>query len=91
MSLTTRIKAASSQIFRRSNPDRHPLDFAGPKLLRAFAESVPDPFFIEIGSNDGDQHDHLRPFILERGWSGIMVEPVDYVFRRLAAELRGLR
>lgn len=63
---------------------------AGPRLLRAFADSHPEAFFIEIGANDGAQHDHLRPFILERGWSGIMVEPVPYVFERLQRNYRGL-
>lgn len=56
---------------------------AGPRLIRAFADAYPDPFFIEIGSNDGEQHDHLRPFIVSRPWSGILVEPVPYVFDRL--------
>jgi FkbM family methyltransferase len=58
---------------------------AGRKLLRAFAEAYPEAFFVEIGANDGDQHDHLRPFILSRAWAGIMVEPVPYVFERLEA------
>lgn len=56
---------------------------AGPKLVRAFAEAHPRAVFVEIGSNDGAQHDHLRPFILGRPWSGVMVEPVPYVFDRL--------
>ena len=56
---------------------------AGPRLLEAFAASYPKAFFVEIGSNDGDQHDHLRPLILSRPWRGIMVEPVPYVFERL--------
>jgi len=56
---------------------------AGPRLLALFAADHPDAFFIEIGSNDGEQHDHLRPFILAGGWSGILVEPVPYIFERL--------
>jgi FkbM family methyltransferase len=56
---------------------------AGPRLIRVFAETHPDAFFIEIGSNDGVQHDYLRPFIVDRPWSGVMVEPVPYVFERL--------
>lgn len=56
---------------------------AGPRLIRAFADAYPEAFFIEVGSNDGEQHDHLRPFILELPWEGIMVEPVPYVFERL--------
>jgi FkbM family methyltransferase len=56
---------------------------AGPRLLRAFAAAYPDAYFVEIGSNDGEQHDHLRPLILAHPWRGIMVEPVPYVFERL--------
>ncbi len=56
---------------------------AAPRLLRAFADAHPDAFFVEIGSNDGEQHDHLRPFIVGRSWRGIMVEPVPHVFERL--------
>jgi FkbM family methyltransferase len=56
---------------------------AGPKLLRAFAEVYPNAEFVEIGANDGEHHDHLRPFIRSRSWSGVMVEPVPYVFERL--------
>jgi FkbM family methyltransferase len=56
---------------------------AGPRLLRAFGAAYPGAFFIEIGSNDGEQHDHLRPLILSLDWRGLMVEPVPYVFERL--------
>jgi FkbM family methyltransferase len=56
---------------------------SGPKLLREFAEVYPEAFFIEIGSNDGDQHDHLRDFNQSRSGSGLMVEPVPNVFERL--------
>lgn len=62
---------------------------AGPELLAAFADAYPDAFFVEIGANDGEKHDHLRPFILTRSWSGIMVEPVPYVFARLQTNYRG--
>jgi FkbM family methyltransferase len=56
---------------------------AGPKVLEAFAEAYPEAFFVEIGSNDGEKHDHLRPLILSRSWRGVMVEPVPYVFAGL--------
>ena len=58
-------------------------NMAGPKLLEAFAAAYPEAFFVEIGANDGEQHDHLRPLILAHPWTGIMVEPVPYVFERL--------
>jgi FkbM family methyltransferase len=62
---------------------------AGPKLLRAFAETYPEAFFVEVGANDGEQHDHLRPFLTAGRWRGIMVEPVPYVFERLRANYAG--
>jgi FkbM family methyltransferase len=56
---------------------------AGPRIIRAFAETNPAAFFVEIGANDGEQHDHLRPILERWPWRGIMVEPVPYVFERL--------
>ena len=58
---------------------------AGARLLRAFAATHPDAVFAEIGANDGESHDHLRPHIRARNWRGVMVEPVPYVFERLRA------
>ena len=68
---------------RRAQDRRRRRRLAGPRLLRAFAAAYPDAFFIEIGSNDGEQHDHLRPLIRSQAWTGVMVEPVPYVFDRL--------
>jgi FkbM family methyltransferase len=62
---------------------RHRARLAGPKLLRAFAHAFPKAVFVEIGANDGEHHDHLRPIILRCPWQGIMVEPVPEVFARL--------
>jgi FkbM family methyltransferase len=58
---------------------------AGPRLLREFAAAYPDATFAEIGANDGEQHDFLRPLVLEGRWRGVVVEPVPYVFERLEA------
>jgi FkbM family methyltransferase len=62
----------------------------GPRLLEAFADAFPRAFFIEIGANDGVEDDHLRPFIVENEWSGIMVEPVPHLFERLRRNYAGL-
>lgn len=56
---------------------------AGPRIMKAFAESFPEAVFVEIGANDGEQEDHLRALILTQAWRGVMVEPVPYVFKRL--------
>jgi len=52
-------------------------------LLETFARVHQDPFFVQIGSHDGQQQDHLRDLIVQHNWTGIMVEPVPYVFERL--------
>jgi FkbM family methyltransferase len=56
---------------------------AGRRLLRAFARSYPDAFFIQIGANDGVEHDPLASLLESTSWSGILVEPVPEVFERL--------
>ena len=63
---------------------------AGPKLIRAFARACPQAVFVEVGANDGEKNAHLRPHILGRGWRGVLVEPVPYVFARLRANYAGV-
>ena len=41
--------------------------------------------FVQVGANDGLFGDPLRPYILSRGWSGILIEPQIDVFARLKA------
>lgn len=57
----------------------------GPRIMRRFGRLFPQAVFIQVGSNDGDQLDHLQRAILSGKWHGIMVEPVPYVFERLKA------
>lgn len=40
-------------------------------------------FFIKIGANDGLRSDPIAALIKQYRWSGIMVEPVKYLFERL--------
>lgn len=39
--------------------------------------------FVQIGANDGVFGDPLRPYVLTRGWRGVLVEPQFDVFERL--------
>lgn len=59
---------------------------AGRRLLGAFGDAYPEAVFVEVGSNDGEQHDHLRPLIASLAWRGVMIEPVPFVFERLRAK-----
>jgi FkbM family methyltransferase len=56
--------------------------------LKSLAQRNEPIFFINIGANDGLAGDPLREFIVTRKWSGILVEPVDYVFQRLTKAYR---
>jgi FkbM family methyltransferase len=76
-------------VFQAARRRRLERRMAGPRLLRAFAEEYPTATFVEIGANDGEQHDLLRPFVLAGGWRGVVVEPVPYVFERLARNYAG--
>jgi len=58
------------------------------RVISEFARCFPSAFFVQVGSNDGMKLDPLRPHILARRWSGIMIEPLPYVFEQLAAEYR---
>jgi FkbM family methyltransferase len=62
---------------------------AASQILRAFADVYPKAVFIEIGANDGVQHDHLRPFILSFPWRGVLVEPLPWVFEHLRGNYQG--
>jgi FkbM family methyltransferase len=46
--------------------------------------------FVEIGAHDGTQGDLLRPFILARPWTGVMVEPLPHLFERLRRNYAGI-
>lgn len=39
--------------------------------------------FVQVGANDGLYDDPLRPFVLKRGWQGILVEPQPLIFEKL--------
>ena len=55
------------------------------RVIAEFARLFPSAFFVQVGSNDGLKLDPLRPHILDRQWSGIMIEPLPYVFQQLSA------
>ena len=59
------------------------VELVGPKFLADFAAARPSATFVEIGAPDGAWSDQLRSFILDREWTGVMVEPVPYLSERL--------
>jgi FkbM family methyltransferase len=53
------------------------------RVIFEYARTHPDATFVQVGANDGLQRDPLRPYIVACNWSGILIEPVPYVFARL--------
>jgi FkbM family methyltransferase len=59
------------------------------QVLAEFGRAHPNAVFVQIGANDGQQRDPLQRNVARRAWSGVMVEPVPYVFERLEAKYSG--
>lgn len=62
---------------------------AGPKVLAAFAEEVPEALFVEIGANDGKMMDPLRATVLATRWRGWLIEPVPELHAELERNYAG--
>lgn len=61
---------------------RHLERFRSP-IEHWLAKLPQDASFIQIGSNDGTQGDPLRDFIVNRNWTGALVEPIPFLFAKL--------
>lgn len=79
---------AARWVYRHVSPD--PPERPIGQLLAAFAERHPAAVFVQVGAHDGTQLDPLREEILRRSWTGVLVEPVPYVFARLERNYAGV-
>jgi FkbM family methyltransferase len=57
------------------------------RLLEAIANDRSVVFFVAIGANDAAAGDPVRDCVDRRGWRGVYVEPVPYLFDRLKKNL----
>jgi len=74
-----------NRFFRRRSIEFSPVQ---EKILRAM-QPKKSIRFIQIGSNDGVQGDPLFRLInADSRWTGVFVEPVDYLFQRLRMNYR---
>ncbi len=62
----------------------HPAAGTLSAFLDDFSKNNKNIFFIQVGSNDGIQHDPLSKFIKRDHWQGIMIEPQKEAFRHLS-------
>jgi len=61
------------------------LDLAVQDLVRR----VPAVVFVQIGAHDGKTFDPIRPYVLQYGWTGVVVEPQPRIFGQLQANYAG--
>jgi FkbM family methyltransferase len=60
-------------------------------ILRAHAPpAAPGFYFVQIGANDGVSYDSVRPYVIEYGWRGVLVEPQPKPFARLVKNYEGI-
>ena len=79
--LWRRILSKAYRTFRPIKNERY--------YLNRLARSSRDVFFIQIGAHDGRTDDYLFDLIRAENWSGVLVEPVDYLFERLKQNYQG--
>ena len=59
-------------------------------LVRIYAATTPDFFFLQVGANDGWVNDPIYHLVHEFGWRGVLVEPQKWVFEeRLVPHYEG--
>lgn len=54
-------------------------------MCRLVSMRRPDPFFVQVGANDGSYNDPFLRIAQRLNWRGILVEPQPDVFQRLEA------
>ncbi len=64
------------------------LDKTFDKIIRNYAYNNPNFFFVQIGANDGLKADPMYLYVKKYNWSGILVEPVSYIFEKLKENYR---
>ncbi len=65
------------RLFRPSDPTLQQ------QILKTLGNKA-EVFFVQVGSNDGVQGDPIHDLVQSRkGWRGIFIEPIDFLFRRL--------
>jgi FkbM family methyltransferase len=58
-------------------------------VLTAFSKDNPEAVFVQVGSNDGISGDPLHEVVVRTRWTGVMVEPVPFLFEQLKVNYRG--
>lgn len=62
--------------------------FGQSKYIDTLLKHKRNGFFIEAGGHDGESLSNSLFFELERGWSGLLIEPIPYLYKKLASKNR---
>ncbi|MBX9633606.1 MAG: FkbM family methyltransferase [Magnetospirillum sp.] len=62
--------------------DDCPLETVFRMQMNRLAEAGP-AFFVQVGANDGVYDDPIRPYVLQHGWPGLLIEPLPDMFAQL--------
>ena len=52
--------------------------------------SDPGLTFVQVGANDGVLYDPVHSLVAERGWRGVLIEPVPWIFKELVENYSGV-
>lgn len=67
------------KIYYRWKPDFIDIN----EVLLNYGKTNGDVFFIQVGANEGKEDDPIYHFISQKGWKGILIEPVKFIFDKL--------
>jgi FkbM family methyltransferase len=59
-------------------------------ILDKYSSFNPNPFFVTVGANEGILNDHFSPFIFDKGWKGLLIEPVGKTFENLKENFKNV-
>ncbi len=65
------------------------VDNKGLQFLQAFFKDKDDGYLIDVGAHDGVKTGSMTRFLMERGWAGMLIEPLPEAFRQLESAYRG--
>ena len=81
------IKKIKSLVIRLIESRGYCVSFGEPVTLSGIVSAFDKPgrdfFFVQIGAYDGKDSDPIQPFIRQRHWRGLLVEPQPDAFERL--------
>jgi len=75
--LSNKIKKTLSVL--KGIPPKKPIQ----DILDKYAAIKNDVIFLQVGSNEGFTADPINPYIIKYKWTGLLVEPIPYLFEKL--------